>query len=85
MCHKTGLPPISTMGLGRTEVSSLRRVPNPPAKIIAFIRIPYIYPQKMAAPVMGIKLTLYLQFAMFQFEREYFISLHGGIDIVFEF
>jgi len=30
------LAPISTMGLGRTEVSSLSREPNPPAKITAF-------------------------------------------------
>src|SRR3546814_7279040 len=33
-----GLPPISTMGLGRVAVSSLRRVPRPPAKITAFIK-----------------------------------------------
>src|SRR5215217_397803 len=37
MCHRIGLPPISTMGLGRKTVSSERRVPNPPAKITAFI------------------------------------------------
>src|SRR5262245_38792085 len=37
MCHRIGLPPISTMGLGRKAVSSDRRVPNPPAKMTAFI------------------------------------------------
>jgi hypothetical protein len=31
------LPPISTIGLGRTAVSSLSREPKPPAKITAFI------------------------------------------------
>ncbi len=36
MCHKIGIPPISTIGLGRTWVSSDNRVPNPPAKITAF-------------------------------------------------
>jgi hypothetical protein len=32
------MPPISTMGLGRVEVSSERRVPSPPARITAFMR-----------------------------------------------
>src|SRR5450631_3842182 len=36
MCHSTGLPPISIIGLGFTDVSSLMRVPNPPASITAF-------------------------------------------------
>src|SRR5512144_1775893 len=36
-CHSTGLPPISTIGLGRRLVSSASRVPRPPAKITAFI------------------------------------------------
>src|ERR1700730_6674570 len=38
MCHKIGMPPISTIGLGRISVSSARRVPNPPASIPTFIR-----------------------------------------------
>src|SRR5438128_9420875 len=38
-CQSRGLPPISIMGLGRAEVSSDRRVPNPPARIITFIEI----------------------------------------------
>src|SRR6266436_5310258 len=38
MCHRIGLPPISTIGLGRKRVSSDKRVPNPPAKMTAFIR-----------------------------------------------
>jgi len=33
MCHKTGLPPISTIGLGLYSVSSRRRVPIPPQRI----------------------------------------------------
>ena len=37
MCHKIGLLPISIMGLGFKWVSSLSRVPSPPAKITAFI------------------------------------------------
>src|SRR5579872_6620511 len=36
MCHKSGLPPISIMGFGRTPVSSLIRVPKPPARMTAF-------------------------------------------------
>src|SRR5919106_3587065 len=37
MCHRIGFPPISTIGLGRTSVSSARRVPSPPARIPTFI------------------------------------------------
>src|SRR5271155_1817569 len=37
MCHRMGRPPISTIGLGRNSVSSLRRVPNPPQRITTFI------------------------------------------------
>src|SRR6476469_7686442 len=36
MCHRIGLPPISTMGFGRVCVSSLSRVPRPPARMTAF-------------------------------------------------
>lgn len=32
MYHSIGRPPISTMGLGRSDVSSLMRVPRPPAQ-----------------------------------------------------
>src|SRR6266581_1241486 len=38
MCQRIGLPPISIMGLGRTDVSSLMRVPMPPARMTAFMR-----------------------------------------------
>src|SRR3954470_7642502 len=41
MCQSSGRPPISTMGLGRTCVSSLIRVPSPPARITAFMPIAY--------------------------------------------
>src|SRR6266536_6212950 len=40
MCQRMGKPPISTMGLGRCDVSSLSRLPSPPAKITAFIDHP---------------------------------------------
>src|SRR4051794_41422695 len=36
MCQRIGLPPISTIGLSRSPVSSLRREPRPPARITAF-------------------------------------------------
>ncbi len=39
MCQSIGIPPISTMGFGLTVVSSLIRVPKPPANITAFIAI----------------------------------------------
>src|SRR6266700_5943747 len=37
MCQRIGRPPTSTIGFGRTVVSSARRVPRPPAKIMTFI------------------------------------------------
>ena len=37
MCQRIGLPPISTIGLGFTCVSSLMREPNPPARMTTFI------------------------------------------------
>src|SRR5947209_3775330 len=37
ICQSMGRPPISTIGLGRTAVSSSRREPRPPARITAFI------------------------------------------------
>jgi hypothetical protein len=37
ICQSIGFPPISTIGFGRIEVSSLIRVPKPPANITAFI------------------------------------------------
>ncbi len=37
MCHRIGRPPISTIGLGLRWVSSLRRVPNPPARMTHFM------------------------------------------------
>src|SRR6476620_1762845 len=37
MCQRIGRPPISTIGFGRTWVSSLMRVPNPPARMTAFM------------------------------------------------
>src|SRR5260370_23605515 len=37
MCHRFVFPPISTIGLGRTVVSSAKRVPKPPARITVFI------------------------------------------------
>src|SRR3954451_11562776 len=37
MCQSSGLAPISIIGFGRSSVSSLMRVPSPPARITAFI------------------------------------------------
>ena len=42
MCQRIGRPPISTMGFGRNSVSSLKRVPMPPARMTAFILIPFL-------------------------------------------
>src|SRR4051812_43674577 len=35
-CQRIGLPPTSTIGLGRRDVSSASRVPRPPARMTAF-------------------------------------------------
>ena len=43
ICHKIGLPPISTIGFGFKWLSSLIRVPNPPARITTFIHVPRLY------------------------------------------
>src|SRR4051812_18956422 len=37
-CQRMGLPPISTIGFGRAEVSSPSREPRPPARMTAFMR-----------------------------------------------
>src|SRR5437763_1639387 len=37
MCQRMGRPPISTMGFGRTSVSSRRRVPWPPQRMTTFM------------------------------------------------
>src|SRR4051794_11018243 len=42
MCHSIGRPPISTIGLGRTVVSSESRVPSPPAKMTTFTNPPKV-------------------------------------------
>jgi len=41
MCHRIGLPPTSTKGLGLEEDSSAIRVPRPPANMTARI---FLYP-----------------------------------------
>src|SRR6185503_12099876 len=38
MCQRIGRPPISTIGLGRSSVSSVSRVPCPPARMTTFMR-----------------------------------------------
>src|SRR5713226_9069050 len=44
MCHRIGLPPISTIGFGLACVSSLNREPKPPARMTAFIQVsPFRY------------------------------------------
>src|SRR5947209_3697426 len=37
MCQRIGLPPTSTIGLGRRSVSSDNRVPRPPARMTVFM------------------------------------------------
>src|SRR5258708_10094797 len=37
ICQRIGRSRISIIGFGRVEVSSLRRLPRPPARITAFI------------------------------------------------
>src|SRR5688572_5292498 len=37
MCHRMGRPPISTIGFGRSTVSSDSREPRPPARMTALI------------------------------------------------
>src|SRR5262245_6227901 len=46
MCHRIGRPPISTIGLGLTPVSSAKRVPAPPARITTFMQ----YPETLLRP-----------------------------------
>ncbi len=43
MCQRIGLPPISTIGFGRSTVSSANRVPRPPASITAFIVVEIVF------------------------------------------
>src|SRR3954465_4420167 len=43
-CPRMGLPPISTIGFGRADVSSPSREPRPPARMTAFMR-PHPNPQ----------------------------------------
>ncbi len=50
MCQSTGLPPISTIGFGLIDVSSLMRVPSPPARITAFMELPLNFQQDSLAP-----------------------------------
>src|SRR5208283_5780698 len=37
MCQRIGLPPTSTIGLGRNSVSSRKRVPSPPHRITTLV------------------------------------------------
>src|SRR4051812_39785266 len=50
MCQRIGWPPISTMGLGLTSVSSARRVPRPPERIATFIRPAFKSPYRIRKP-----------------------------------
>jgi hypothetical protein len=40
MCQRIGRPPTSIIGFGLDALSSLMRVPNPPARITAFMQKP---------------------------------------------
>src|SRR5262245_33911211 len=44
MCQRIGLSPISTIGFGRTVVSSDSRVPNPPARMTALMAASHTSP-----------------------------------------
>src|SRR6266496_265748 len=46
MCQRIGRPPISTIGFGRTSVSSASRVPSPPARITTLTDC-LLYPGRM--------------------------------------
>src|SRR3954453_7398175 len=50
MCHRIGIPPISTIGFGRSDVSSPRRVPSPPARITACTRTSFEWAQAPPYP-----------------------------------
>src|SRR5262245_47773727 len=50
MCQRIGMPPISTIGLGRTAVSSPSRVPRPPARITVRICAPRLAFDTMTQP-----------------------------------
>ena len=43
MCQRIGFSPISTMGFGRIALSSVIRVPYPPASMTVFICSPPSY------------------------------------------
>ena len=49
MCQSSGRPPISTMGLGRTAVSSAMRVPLPPARMTTLGRCPGRWGEKVVS------------------------------------
>ena len=52
MCSIMGLFAMGTIGLGILTVSGRRRVPKPPAMIIAFIRDDYINCQRVLKELM---------------------------------
>src|SRR5262252_978194 len=53
MCHRIGMPPISTIGLGRAIVSSDNLVPNPPARMTVFIALFPAAPHTGSLAVVG--------------------------------
>lgn len=87
MCQRIGFPPISTIGLGRTEVSSLMRVPNPPARMTAFTVNPIIEFQK-SRPFdpkhyhYNIDALIYIgiYMRMFALETKYYYQLTGVLE-----
>jgi hypothetical protein len=80
MCHRIGMPPISTIGLGRISVSSANRVPNPPARIPTFMLSPlsqaphlisdfHVRHTKGSLMSVGLQLSWSLSFASAVFEH----------------
>src|SRR6218665_3473930 len=55
MCHRMGIPPISTIGFGRTAVSSPMRVPRPPARITVCIVPPRHAFRPMTKPLSPVR------------------------------
>src|SRR5688500_6438274 len=51
MCHRIGMPPISTIGFGLIAVSSPNRLPRPPAKITVCIVAPRLGLDSMTDPM----------------------------------
>src|SRR5438067_2410937 len=66
ICQRIGRPPISTIGFGRTSVSSASLVPSPPARMTTFmisrhyqLRLSYSEPHLIFYPSVGTGETVF--------------------------